>query len=33
MRSLGWAEYLKIEMTNNRKTLIASYWMFVSLAL
>jgi hypothetical protein len=30
MRSLGWADYLKVEMTNNRKTLTASYWMFVS---
>jgi mediator of RNA polymerase II transcription subunit 14 len=32
MCSLGWAEYLKIEMTNNRKTLTASYWMSVSSA-
>jgi mediator of RNA polymerase II transcription subunit 14 len=31
MRSLGWADYLKIEMTNNRKTLTASYWMSVFL--
>jgi mediator of RNA polymerase II transcription subunit 14 len=27
MRSLGWADYMKVEMTNNRKTLTASYWM------
>jgi mediator of RNA polymerase II transcription subunit 14 len=33
MRSLGWADYLKIEMTNNRKTLVASYWMYVLLPL
>jgi hypothetical protein len=29
MRSLGWADYLKVEMTNNRKTLVVSYWMSV----
>ncbi|KII92020.1 hypothetical protein PLICRDRAFT_103790 [Plicaturopsis crispa FD-325 SS-3] len=27
MRSLGWADYLTIEMTNTRKTLTASYWV------
>lgn len=29
MRSLGWADYLKVEMTNERKTLIVSYWVYV----
>ncbi|KAL4077046.1 mediator complex subunit MED14-domain-containing protein [Scleroderma yunnanense] len=27
MRSLGWADYLKVEILGNRKTLIISYWM------
>ncbi|KAI6036221.1 mediator complex subunit MED14-domain-containing protein [Pisolithus microcarpus] len=27
MRSLGWADYLKVEMLNNRKTLFVSYWL------
>ncbi|KAG6333415.1 hypothetical protein ID866_5677 [Astraeus odoratus] len=27
MRSLGWSEYLKVEMLDNRKTLVVSYWM------
>ncbi|EIW78720.1 MED14-domain-containing protein [Coniophora puteana RWD-64-598 SS2] len=26
MRSLGWADYLKVEMKNSRKTLVVSYW-------
>lgn len=27
MRSLGWADYLRVEMLNNRKTLSVSYWL------
>ncbi|KAI0644574.1 MED14-domain-containing protein [Trametes meyenii] len=27
MRSLGWAEFLKVEMTNNRRKLVVSYWV------
>ncbi|KAI0785537.1 MED14-domain-containing protein [Abortiporus biennis] len=27
MRSLGWADYMKVEMTNSRKTLTISYWI------
>ncbi|EGO25140.1 hypothetical protein SERLADRAFT_414850 [Serpula lacrymans var. lacrymans S7.9] len=27
MRSLGWADYLKVEMSNGRKTLTVSYWV------
>ncbi|KAH8108107.1 mediator complex subunit MED14-domain-containing protein [Cristinia sonorae] len=27
MRSLGWAEYLNVEMTNSRRTLTISYWI------
>ncbi|KAI6045803.1 mediator complex subunit MED14-domain-containing protein [Pisolithus marmoratus] len=27
MRSLGWADHLKVEMLNNRKTLFVSYWL------
>lgn len=27
MRSLGWAEFLKVEMRDGRKTLAVSYWM------
>lgn len=27
MRSLGWADYLTIEMTQNRKVMTVSYWM------
>jgi mediator of RNA polymerase II transcription subunit 14 len=27
MRSLGWADHLKVEMTNNRKTLTVWYWL------
>ncbi|KAH7889201.1 mediator complex subunit MED14-domain-containing protein [Phlebopus sp. FC_14] len=27
MRSLGWAEYLKVDMLNGRKTLSVSYWI------
>ncbi|KAI6103423.1 mediator complex subunit MED14-domain-containing protein [Pisolithus sp. B1] len=27
MRSLGWADYLKVEMLNNHKTLFVSYWL------
>lgn len=30
MRTLGWAEYLKVEMTNHRKTLTVSYWVYVN---
>jgi mediator of RNA polymerase II transcription subunit 14 len=29
MRSLGWADYLKVEMNNNRKSLVVSYWVYV----
>lgn len=28
MRSLGWAEFLKVEMRDGRKTLAVSYWMY-----
>ncbi|KAG2354230.1 mediator complex subunit MED14-domain-containing protein [Suillus spraguei] len=27
MRSLGWADFLKVEMRDGRKTLVVSYWM------
>ncbi|TCD64872.1 mediator complex subunit [Steccherinum ochraceum] len=27
MRSLGWSDYLTVEMSNNRRTLILSYWI------
>ncbi|KAH7102870.1 MED14-domain-containing protein [Auriculariales sp. MPI-PUGE-AT-0066] len=27
LRSLGWAEHLRIEMSNDRRTLTASYWL------
>lgn len=27
LRSLGWAEYLNVTMTNDRRTLTLSYWM------
>ncbi|CAL1707828.1 unnamed protein product [Somion occarium] len=27
LRSLGWADYLKVEMTNHRRTLTLSYWI------
>jgi len=27
MRSLGWADFLKVEMRDGRKTLAVSYWM------
>ncbi|EKM54002.1 uncharacterized protein PHACADRAFT_174499 [Phanerochaete carnosa HHB-10118-sp] len=27
MRSLGWGEYLKVEMSNDRKTLTLTYWL------
>jgi mediator of RNA polymerase II transcription subunit 14 len=29
LRSLGWADYLKVEMINHRKTLHVSYWVYV----
>ncbi|OJT12740.1 Mediator of RNA polymerase II transcription subunit 14 [Trametes pubescens] len=28
MRSLGWADYLKVEMTNNRQKMVVSYWLW-----
>jgi len=27
LRSLGWADFLTVEMTNNRRTLTISYWV------
>lgn len=27
LRSLGWGEFLKVEMSRDRKTLSVSYWM------
>lgn len=30
MRTLGWADYLSVEMSNGRKTLTISYWMYVT---
>lgn len=30
MRSLGWADYLKVEMSNDRKTLTLTYWLYVA---
>lgn len=27
MRSLGWAEYLTVEMTNNRQSMVVQYWV------
>jgi len=29
MRSLGWAEYLQVEFSKDRKTLKVTYWMYV----
>jgi hypothetical protein len=31
MRSLGWADFLHVNITNNRNGLIASYWMLVGI--
>ncbi|TFY81803.1 hypothetical protein EWM64_g2210 [Hericium alpestre] len=31
MRSLGWAEFLTVEMARNRKSLSLSYWMYAPL--
>jgi mediator of RNA polymerase II transcription subunit 14 len=31
MRSLGWAEYLSVNMSDNRKSFTASYWLCVTL--
>lgn len=28
MRSLGWADYLTVQMDVNRKVLVASYWVY-----
>lgn len=28
MRSLGWADYLKVEMTNSRQKMVVSYWLW-----
>lgn len=28
MRSLGWAEYLRVQLSADRKTLSVSYWMY-----
>jgi hypothetical protein len=28
MRSLGWADYLSVQMAANRKSMVASYWMY-----
>lgn len=27
MRSLGWAEYMNVEMANNRQTMVVHYWI------
>ena len=27
MRSLGWADYMAVEMTNNRQKMVVSYWV------
>ena len=27
MRSLGWAEYMNVEMANNRQTMVVHYWV------
>lgn len=27
LRSLGWGDFLKVEMSRNRKSLSVSYWM------
>jgi len=27
LRSLGWGDFLKVEMSRNRKALSVSYWM------
>ena len=27
MRSLGWAEFMTVEMTNNRQTMVVKYWV------
>ena len=32
LRTLGWGEYLKVEMSNDRRTLTLSYWMYVVLS-
>ena len=32
MRTLGWAEYLAVEMTSTRKSFKVSYWMYVMFA-
>ncbi|KAJ7128933.1 mediator complex subunit MED14-domain-containing protein [Mycena crocata] len=32
MRSLGWADYLSVNMSDNRKTLTASYWLRPAIA-
>ncbi len=29
MRSLGWAEYMRVQMTADRKQLTVSYWVYV----
>ena len=31
MRTLGWAEYLAVEMTPARKSFKVSYWMYAAL--
>ena len=31
MRSLGWADFLKVEMSPDHKTLVVSYWVYVTL--
>lgn len=31
MRSLGWADFLKVEMSPDHKTLVVSYWVYVAL--
>jgi hypothetical protein len=28
MRSLGWADYLTVQMEANRKIMVASYWVY-----
>ncbi len=33
LRSLGWADYLAVDMSNDRKTLTISYWMYDAILL
>jgi mediator of RNA polymerase II transcription subunit 14 len=33
MRSLGWSDYLTVEMARDRKSFAASYWVYVTAVL